>query len=269
MSTDRGLVNTFINKLPFETHLPGYQFCGPGTKLSKRLELNHKGINKLDQACKFHDIQYNQHKDLTSRHRADKVLEKQAFKRLSSKDSTLSEKTAALIVGNVMRLKQKFGMGHSSRRKRKNVRRRRQRRRQIGNGIKRKSFRASVVKPVIDAYKKSNKSMSYKDALQIARRAVKNIGGVKKIRVPRIIPVPKSGGFLPFLIPLFAGLSAVGSLGAGAAAIAKAVNSAKQAKTQLDEAIRHNKSMEAIALGQNTMLGKRGKNGLGLFISKN
>lgn len=30
----KGLVNSIINKLPFELHLPGYQYCGPGTKLS-------------------------------------------------------------------------------------------------------------------------------------------------------------------------------------------------------------------------------------------
>ena len=30
MSRGQGLVNTVIDKLPFELHLPGYRFCGPG-----------------------------------------------------------------------------------------------------------------------------------------------------------------------------------------------------------------------------------------------
>lgn len=31
----KGLVNQLINKLPVELHIPGYSFCGPGTKLKK------------------------------------------------------------------------------------------------------------------------------------------------------------------------------------------------------------------------------------------
>jgi len=27
----RGIINSLINSLPFEAHVPGYQFCGPGT----------------------------------------------------------------------------------------------------------------------------------------------------------------------------------------------------------------------------------------------
>ena len=30
-------LNTFVNRLPFEMHLPGYNFTGPGTKLYKTL----------------------------------------------------------------------------------------------------------------------------------------------------------------------------------------------------------------------------------------
>lgn len=36
-ASGKGLVDTVINKLPIELHLPGYQYCGPGTKLEKRL----------------------------------------------------------------------------------------------------------------------------------------------------------------------------------------------------------------------------------------
>lgn len=88
--------------------------------------------------------------------------------------------------------------------------------------------------------------------------------------MPRIIPIPKkTGGILP-LIPIFAGLSALGSLAGGAAGIAKAVNDYKSANRNLYESERHNKMMESIALGKGLYLKpyKRGK-GLCLQSSKN
>ena len=36
-ATGGSFLNTFVNKLPFEMHLPGHNFTGPGTKLYKRL----------------------------------------------------------------------------------------------------------------------------------------------------------------------------------------------------------------------------------------
>lgn len=47
-----GIVDSAINSLPFEMHIPGYQYCGPGTKLKKRLARGDPGINPLDKACK-------------------------------------------------------------------------------------------------------------------------------------------------------------------------------------------------------------------------
>jgi len=49
-----------------------------------------------------------------------------------------------------------------------------------------------------------------KKCLAVARKAFKK----KKSKVPRIINIPKKGGVLP-LIPIFAGLSAVGALTGG------------------------------------------------------
>lgn len=50
---EKGVVNTLINKLPFELHVPMYQYCGPGTRLEKHLKRNDPGINEKD-----HDIAY-------------------------------------------------------------------------------------------------------------------------------------------------------------------------------------------------------------------
>ncbi|WP_221935836.1 hypothetical protein, partial [Klebsiella pneumoniae] len=58
------VVNTAIDALPLELHLPGgYQYCGPGTKLKHRLARGDTGINKLDEACKEHDIAYSKYSD--------------------------------------------------------------------------------------------------------------------------------------------------------------------------------------------------------------
>ena len=75
-----GIVNNLINKLPFELHFPGYQYCGPGTKLQKRLSKGDPGINPLDSACKDHDIAYAQDReDIQKRNAADKILAEKAW----------------------------------------------------------------------------------------------------------------------------------------------------------------------------------------------
>lgn len=77
----RGFLDKFIDNLPFELHIPGYKFCGPGTKLNKRLQRGDKGINALDEACKEHDIAYvNKNRNL-----ADKILIHKAIERFKAK----------------------------------------------------------------------------------------------------------------------------------------------------------------------------------------
>lgn len=101
-----------------------------------------------------------------------------------------------------------------------------------------------------------------KDAVHIAMKTAHNFKD--KMGQPRIVSISKRGGVLP-LIPIFAGLSALGALSGGAAGIAKAVNDARSAKQQLDESHRHNKTMESIAMGKGMYL-KPYKKGMGLFL---
>lgn len=119
----RGLFGDIVNKaidiLPFELHIPGYQYCGPGTNLSKRLKRGDVGINKLDSACKIHDIAYNKYSDSKNRAIADKELAERAWERVNAKDSSLGEKSVAWAVTNIMKAKNKFG-GGSKKRKNKN-----------------------------------------------------------------------------------------------------------------------------------------------------
>lgn len=113
-----GIVNSIINKLPVEIHLPNYQFCGPGTRLEERLARGYLGINPLNSACKEHDIAYSQkHDNIKKRNIADRVLAEKAWSRVIAKDSSLKEKVAAYAVTNIMKAKSKLGMGIRKRKK--------------------------------------------------------------------------------------------------------------------------------------------------------
>ena len=62
--------------------MPGYRFCGPGTKLEERLARSDRGINELDEACREHDIAYSKYKDNEPRGIADRVLAGKAWERV-------------------------------------------------------------------------------------------------------------------------------------------------------------------------------------------
>lgn len=245
-----GFINKLIDKLPVELHIPGYNYCGPGTKLSKRIARGDTGVNPLDEFCKEHDIAYSRSKDISNRHQADKVLAEKAYQRLKAGDSSVGEKIAALGITGIMKAKTKLGMG---------MRRKKQKR---GRGLRKISF-DNAVKRARRGIQGSNSN----NLIKVAQQALSSIG-TKKLSSPRkrIIPIPKTGGFLPFLIPLFAALGALGSIGGGAAGIAKAVNDAKAAKQKLEEDKRHNLAMEQVAVGKGLYL-RPYKKGMGLYLA--
>lgn len=280
-STGKGVINSLINKLPFEMHLPGYQYCGPGTKLDKRLARNDPGVNELDRACKEHDIAYANSNDIQERNHADKVLAKAAWKRVGSRSSGFREKLNALGVAGIMKAKSKLGMGMKSR-KGGCIKNKNKTHSQVH--VKNKSKRGIKVSTVLKKAKdaavkqiKNKKPATVPDAAKLAVQAAKAAVKHHKLTdvesgLPRIIPIPKKiGGVLP-LIPIFAGLSALGALMGGSASVANAAISASNAKKNLSEANRHNQTMEAIALGKNTRTGSGlflvpHKKGYGLFLS--
>ena len=111
------LINKGIDLLPIELHLPGgYQYCGPGTKLKKRITRGDPGINKLDQACKQHDIAYSKFSDIKNRSIADRALAETAWQRIKSSDATIGEKAASLAVTAAMKAKTAFGGGKKRKR---------------------------------------------------------------------------------------------------------------------------------------------------------
>lgn len=252
MNGDR-LLNWSINHLPCEIHLPGYNYCGPGTKLKERLARGEKGINQLDEYCKEHDIAYDKSSSLQDRHLADIKLMKMARKRISAANANFGEKIAAQIVNKAMLAKIKSGSGNKKKielKKRK------------GAGMK------NHFKQVISYAKKHLKKLKprcKKMAIDLAIAAAKEIVADSNIKTPRFIPIPKSGGVLP-LIPIFAGLSAAGSLVGGAAGIMKTINEYNEAKKRLAEMKRHNEKLESVCIGKGIHL-KPEKNGLALYLS--
>lgn len=268
--TGGGFINRLINKLPVELHIPGgYQYCGPGTKLQKRLARGDSGINPLDVACKQHDIAYSKSNNIADRHKADSLLADRAWERVRAGDSSFGEKSAAWFVTNVMKAKRKLGMGvvKSISRPRGGTTKRKKK--------KKKTAFGSIVKDVNRHLKQKLRrgddlKSASKIALSAARGAVRKAGGKRNVRLPRVIPLPsKSGGFLPLIPAILGGLSALGALTGGAAGVAKAVGDARASGRQLTELQRHNQTMEAIAMGKkgSGLFLKPHRKGLGLFLN--
>lgn len=303
----KGIVNWMIKHLPMEMHIPGYQYCGPGTKLKERLANNDPGINDLDRACKEHDIAYSRVKDVSGRNQADIVLGKKAFERARATDASISERAAAFTIAGIMSVKSRMGMGLGSKiapyfnhkyvRSKCSGSLKKNGRAKSGGKVKNQSkkkkqkqinvqtiFRTAKAKAKAAIKKKRSRTVG--TAAKVAETAA--VSAVKKIMkkqppIPasevesglRVIPVPKQGSALP-LIPIFAGLSALGALLGGSASIANAAVSASNAKKDFAEAQRHNQTMEAISLGdgRNTSTGsglylRPYKKGFGLYLTPN
>ena len=70
-----------MDETDFEMHIPGMNFCGPGTNLTKRLkddgitvQNNSKPVDRVDEAALRHDMCYAEHTDTRSRLKADEVM---------------------------------------------------------------------------------------------------------------------------------------------------------------------------------------------------
>lgn len=110
-----GRVNDLINNLPFEAHLPGHSFTGPGTKLNRRLNEDltpkdwSKPINRVDDAAYRHDICYAQNKDTKTR---NEVCDKTMLGELNDIDNPRGrEKIEKALVKKIIGTKVRFGWG--------------------------------------------------------------------------------------------------------------------------------------------------------------
>ena len=106
-----GLINSLIDNLPVELHLPGYNYAGPGTNLDLRLEKGIKPKNLLDEAAMYHDIAYSKSNNLEDRHAADKILQEAAWNRVLAPDAGIGEKSMGWLVTNAMKAKRALGAG--------------------------------------------------------------------------------------------------------------------------------------------------------------
>ena len=121
-STGGSVVNNALNALPMpKMHIrlpkgvlsedvPGgsfqntskYSYCGPFTKLNKRLSEGYQGVNQLDRTCFDHDVAYATHKDIASRNHPDDVVAAAASKIALSDDAPEYEKKDARKVVAIM-----------------------------------------------------------------------------------------------------------------------------------------------------------------------
>ena len=94
------VLDNLIDLLPLDMHVPGYKFCGPGTKLAERIERGDVGINPLDEACRQHDLAYNN--PSSNRRQADRILAKYAFSRMLAGETPPDERTVAMMTACCM-----------------------------------------------------------------------------------------------------------------------------------------------------------------------
>lgn len=97
---EKSALDLLCDLMPFEMHVPGYKFCGPGTKLTERLERGDVGINPLDEACREHDMSYNDKN--ANRTKADRLLAERAFKRMLAGNTPPDERTFAMMTACCM-----------------------------------------------------------------------------------------------------------------------------------------------------------------------
>lgn len=234
--------------------IKGYNWCGPGTDVKTRLARGDCGINKLDEACKTHDIAYSNCKNSKDRHKADRILTGQAFERIYSKDSDLKERAAAVLVTGLMSTKMALskvglGLGKKSitirknkskkpkskvlKKSKKNVNLGKPKKKLLKSQKKIITFNA-IVKGVKNDIKKNSNGKSLKTIVQAAVKSAKQIKKNRSItKVSRILKVPKFGSSIHSILPLLTSLSAIGSITSSAVGIAKVLKDIEMAKKEL------------------------------------
>ena len=109
------ILNRMINTLPFEMHLPGHNFTGPGTKLKKRLNPDltpkewSKPINRIDKSAYHHDICYLQNTDTKTRNNVCDANMLNEMKEIQN--PTMKERAERALVSSLIGTKKYFGMG--------------------------------------------------------------------------------------------------------------------------------------------------------------
>ena len=110
-----GLFNKAVSNLPFELHLPGHNFTGPGTKLDSRLNPDgtprdwSKPINRVDEAAYHHDLCYAKNPDTRTR---NAVCDREMLRELAQiTNPSLRERMERGLVGSMIKTKASLGLG--------------------------------------------------------------------------------------------------------------------------------------------------------------
>src|SRR5271156_64216 len=110
--TDLNFIDILNTALPFEKHLPGMRYCGPGTRLDLRLDENGKPlpvnepVDRVDEAALKHDLAYSKHEDLRHRIQADREMLHDLY---DIEHPTCRERLERCIVVPIMILKSLVG----------------------------------------------------------------------------------------------------------------------------------------------------------------
>jgi len=110
-----GLFHKAVSNLPFELHLPGHNFTGPGTKLDRRLNRDgtprdwSKPINRVDEAAYHHELCYAKNHDTRTR---NEVCDREMLRELAHiTNRSLREIIERGPVGSMIKAKANLGLG--------------------------------------------------------------------------------------------------------------------------------------------------------------
>ena len=95
-------IQKLIEKTGKEFHWPKMNYLGPATRLKERLRRGDRGVNRLDELAKIHDIDYSKAKNLQDKWKADDKMIR-AISKLPGK-KTKQER----IVKTIMQAKRKL-----------------------------------------------------------------------------------------------------------------------------------------------------------------
>ena len=96
-------IQKLIEKTGKEFHWPKMNYLGPGTRLQERLKRGDRGVNRLDELAKIHDIDYSKAKSLKDKWKADDKMIR-AIKNLPGK-KTKQERIVKAIMQTKRKLK--------------------------------------------------------------------------------------------------------------------------------------------------------------------
>lgn len=110
--TDLDIVDVLNVIIPGEKHLPGMQYCGPGTNLKKRLNADgtpkpeYMPVDRVDRIALKHDLAYQNYDDLKNRNDADAIM---LFEMRNIDRPTCRERCEICIVYPIIYIKRAIG----------------------------------------------------------------------------------------------------------------------------------------------------------------